>query len=185
MLGLDVGASGYFGGAAQNVAALEGVRVGMAEADVRFRKKGFEGRAEYAHYFIRDSAKATSFLRSITPDAESVPKQGYGVYAEAGYDVLTNRADSNQALVPFARYERIVPRFRVVGEAPEEAKQFLVAGVTWRPHPQIAVKADITIPFEGEESGAGAPAPVTPGATEEAEALPNEPRIGVGVGFMF
>ncbi len=67
----------------------------------------------------------------------------FGGYLEAGYDVL--RGSGRQALIPFVRFERLNSQQRVVpGVTPDLANDVTVktVGVSYKPIPNVAVKAD-------------------------------------------
>jgi len=107
-------------------------------ADARLHLAGIEARAVAAYFSVGD----TEPIRSGGIDVASGL---IGMYAEVGYDVLS-LVESEHQLVPFMRLERYDPTFRhdeaaVQGTA---AATDLVVGATYRPIPQIALKADVT-----------------------------------------
>ena len=69
-----------------------------------------------------------------------------GGYLEVAYDVLPLVVPgTEQALLPFVRYEKIdthaeVPTNVAANEA--NAQTQIVAGLTWKPHSQVSFKAD-------------------------------------------
>lgn len=170
VLGLDVGAGFYFGGASQGVQGLDGVRVGIVEGDARFSRHGLMLRAQYARVFISNAAKITGFQRLTDPAAAAVGSAAQGFYLEGGYDVLRLVTFSEQQLMPFVRYENVNPRAGlpdVTDPGSSDAQQYLFAGLTYRPHPQIAFKGDYRRFLAGAPSGAG------------------RNRLAFGIGFMF
>lgn len=73
----------------------------------------------------------------------TVATRSYGAYGEIAYDVLHGRGDA--ALAPFARIERYDTQYRLPDEAETDsffAVTDTVLGVTWKPLPSVAVKAD-------------------------------------------
>jgi hypothetical protein len=206
--GLDLGAGGYLGWANGGHPELGGVRVAVAEADARFVYQGFDARAEYAHLFIIDSYRVNDYL-GLTGD-QAIPARGYGYYVQAGYDVLRLVAPelAPQQLLVFAGFEEVNPRSRMspynynqpsitgpnqsAPNAPSEPKPFVRAGVTWRPHPQLALKMDVQIALHEPVL---APAPTSPvaGAPGVQQPLPadtvdvarGESRLGLAAAFMF
>ncbi|HSY38010.1 MAG TPA: hypothetical protein VLA79_00740, partial [Polyangia bacterium] len=50
--GLVVGGGGYYGNATDGLRTLSGLHVGVVEADARYKKSGFDLRAEYARLYI-------------------------------------------------------------------------------------------------------------------------------------
>jgi hypothetical protein len=206
VLGLDVGASGYYGGASAGRPELAGVRVGIAEVDARYRSLGFDLRAEYAYLVVVNSWKVNDYL-GVTGAAD-VAARGRGYYLQAGYDLLRLLApETTQELVVFAGYENVNPRSSMspynanppsitpvnqpVPNAPSQPKSFLRAGLSYRPHPFVAFKLDAQIAL-GEQAAAPATA-VLPGApgmprpldADVLEAARGESRVGLGVAFMF
>jgi hypothetical protein len=174
VLGLDIGAGFYFGGAGQDTDALGGVKVGIVEADARFSRSGLLLRAEYARVFIDGADRITDFLRETDPTAPAIGSAEQGFYAEAGYDVLRLLRGTEQEIVPFVRYENLNPRASlpaVLAPGPSEAQQFVTAGLTYRPHPQIVFKFDYRRSIESDEEG------------DEGETGAN--RYSLGAGFMF
>jgi hypothetical protein len=89
-----------------------------------------------------------------------------GGYLELGVDLL-ELAGRTQELVPFVRYEQYDTTAEVAEGAvdPETAGTDLVVGLTWRPIPQIALKADHIL--------------------RSAEAGESEQVTSVGLGYMF
>ena len=78
-----------------------------------------------------------------TGDAFQTGTRQFGGYLEAGYDLL--RGAGKQALIPFVRYERLNSQQRVVdGVTPDLANDVTVKtyGVSYKPIPNVAVKAD-------------------------------------------
>ena len=76
--GLIVGGGGYTGGASHGVAALSGLRVAIAEADLRYHNHGFDLRAEYARLWIVDSYLANDYFGLLGQSA--IPSRGRGFY---------------------------------------------------------------------------------------------------------
>ena len=71
----------------------------------------------------------------------------WGGYLEAGYDVLA-RTGSRQALLPFVRWERMNLQQRVAqGVTPDLGNDLSIvtSGFSWKPIPNIAVKASYNI----------------------------------------
>jgi hypothetical protein len=170
--GFTLGGGGYYGGADAGHPELDGVRAGVAEADVSFRRGGFELRAEVAELFIVNSWKVNDYLGLLGQDA--VPARGRGGYVQAGYDILRLVDESaRQELVFFGGYENVNARSRMSafnynlptitgpGElppaAPSQAHALLRGGFCYRPWPSVAFKGDIQYALRDT-----APVPVTP-----------------------
>lgn len=144
ILGLELGATGYSGKAGQQQPTLEHTGVNMVEADLRANWKGLWLRGEFAHARIED-AKTLDALIVADPIGGAVE----GWYGEAAYDVLRlvrARVPSVRAeLWPFARLERTntqlaMPQGFVANQAYDRI--YKTVGVSFKPIPQIAVKAD-------------------------------------------
>lgn len=208
VLGLDIGAAGYVGWARGGHVELKGVRVGVGEVDVRYQHEGFDARFEYAHLFIIDSYRLNDYYG--VDGAASIPARGRGFYLQAGYDLFKHLLPelAPQELLVFAGYENVNPRSRmspynanpsaITGpnesppNAPSSANQYIRAGLTYRPHPQVAVKLDVQLSV----GSAGLPPTMVPplqglGGTlrpldPAVVALASEAsRLGLGLSFMF
>jgi len=162
MLGMVAGLSGYGGIAGPN-ATLEtnctpdpmdpdvfnctdevdaSIPVVGGSADVRIRWQGIEARALAAFFSIGD----TDEIRTGDPDSIDVGSALFGWYVEAGYDVL-NTMDTDQQLVPFARFEQYDTTFGHDQDAVEgsAAVTDVVLGLSYRPIPQLAFKGDVIL----------------------------------------
>lgn len=175
-LGLDVGAGAYVGGAGQGTEGLDGVKVGIVEADVRFARRGLSLRAEFARAFVSDADRVTAFLRETDPSSPAMSSALQGLYLEAGYDVLRLVRPGDQQLVPFVRYENVDTRASlpdVLAPGGSGAMEFLFAGLTYLPHPQLVFKADWRRTLSGSDAAAA------------AELGEEDDRFSLGAGFMF
>jgi hypothetical protein len=205
--GLILGASGYTGGASHGVAALSGLRVGIVEADLRYRNHGLDLRAEYARLYVINSYLANDYFGLLGQSA--VPSRGRGFYLEAGYDLLRLAApESAQELVLFGGYENVDPRSemspynynppaitgpgQLAPEAPSPSKAYVRGGIDYRPLPSVALKLDLQVALDGQ-----GPAPAPPQMTSGAEATPRPigsdvaaaargvTRVGLALAFNF
>jgi hypothetical protein len=159
-LGLVFGASGYAsdaGGAADWYDAQgEKLRLSIpvlgAEADARWRGKGFELRAVGAYWSLPQSDDLIEAHQAdgspwFATGAAPVPTRMLGGYVEAAFDVL-HFSDTEQQLLPFARLEHYdsqagVPEgttanpLRTVDEG--------TFGLDYRPIPGVVFKADVQL----------------------------------------
>jgi hypothetical protein len=145
ILGLDVAAGFYYGTANQKDVNLQGIQVGLIEADARFTRWGLSLRAEYARIFINGADKITQLIRATSPTASAVGSAAQGFYAEAGYNLLHALVRTEQQVVVFGRYEYVDTRAElpnVTDPGHTEALQFLTAGLTYRPKLELAIKFD-------------------------------------------
>ena len=202
-----LGGGGYWGGASGGRVELDGVSVGVAEADARFAGGGFDLRAEIAELFIVNSYRVNDYLGLLGQDA--VPARGRGYYAQAGYDVLaTDAPGPRQELLFFAGYENvnsrsqmspynfnpptITPAGQLPPNAPSRSKAFLRGGIAYRPRPAVAFKVDLQLALDGEGPAplppvtlAGAPGAPRPLRADVAEAARGKTRVGFAFAFMF
>jgi hypothetical protein len=168
--GLDVGAGGYYGGATGGHPQLAVVRVGLAEADARYRGFGFDLRAEYAYLSIVDSWKVNDYL-GLTGAAD-VPARGRGYYLQAGYDLFHLLWPAGgQELIAFAGYENVNPRSSMspynnnppaitpanqpLPNAPSDPRPYARGGLAYRPRAEVAIKSDLQIALKQGDSRVG------------------------------
>lgn len=182
VLGLDVGVGFYVGGAGQKTKALGGTRVALVEADARFERFGWKLRAEYAHVFVTGADRIANYLRDEEPTLEVIGSSMYGYYAEVGYNVLYRLKRTTHELIPFARWEELNTRATVpdvVGATAGDPYRWLTVGLTYKPHPQLALKVDYRREIQAPHG--------TPGHShDEAVVEANTAdRVSVGLGFMF
>ncbi len=138
--GVLVGASFYTGNSNQSGDG-EAITTTVWDAHAEYRARGFQFRALYTR--TTNSEGGVAALDPADP-ARKVGTQQWGGYLEAGYDLLSG---SKQALIPYFRYERMDAQQEVapgVNRGANQDRTLLVAGVAFKPIPQIAVKADWT-----------------------------------------
>ena len=205
--GLVVGGGGYTGGASHGVDALSGLRVAIAEADLRYHNHGLDLRAEYARLWIIDSYLANDYFGLLGQSA--IPSRGRGFYVEAGYDLLRLAApESAQELVLFGGYENVDPRSQmspynynpptITGpgqlppQAPSPSQAFVRGGINYRPVPSVALKLDLQVALDGVGPTQPAPqmsasAQATPRliGNDVAAAARGATRVGLALAFNF
>jgi hypothetical protein len=74
-----------------------------------------------------------------------VGSRQWGWYLQSGFDVLSLKAGSRAALIPFVRYERYDTQSRVpagYSRNPENDVKLLTIGAVFKPIEPIAVKLD-------------------------------------------
>lgn len=171
IMGLDVAAGFYYGSANQKNFNLEGIHVGLVEADARFTRWGLSLRAEYARYWVEGADKITDLLRLTSPGAAAIGSSGQGFYGEAGYNVLHRVRRTNQQINVFGRYELVDTRadvpFNVSQPILTAAQQFFTAGFTYKPRLELAFKFDYRRTLAGNDGSGG------------------QDRFSLGVGFMY
>lgn len=155
VLGLDVGVSGYYGTGNSKDRGLDGVRVGLVEADARYARFGLGLRAEYARFFISGADRITALLRTSVPSAAAVGAAGQGAYVEAAYNALYLLRRTQQEVIPFVRYDYVDPRVElpdVPAAAATPAQHYLTAGLTYRPRLELAFKFDYRRRLSGDDA---------------------------------
>ena len=111
------------------------------EAHGEYRAGGWQARGLYTR--MTNGAEGVASLAPGDP-AREVGTRQWGGYLELGYDLL---GGSKQALIPYARWERLNAQQAVVAgvvATGEQDQTLVTAGVAYKPIPQIAVKADWT-----------------------------------------
>ena len=158
ILGMDIAAGFYYGSANQKEQNLDGVRVGIIEADARFQRYGMLLRAQYARTFITGADRITQILRQSTPTAAAIGSAAHGFYGEAGYNILYPVQNTTHQLVLFGRYEYVDTRAAlpdVPNPGDSEALQFLTVGATYRPRLELAFKFDYRRTLTGIDGSGG------------------------------
>lgn len=118
-----------------------------------------EGDIQWSHDAF--SAKALGVLISYpkagtinTAYASNVPKQMWGAYAELGYDWLFNSRSSKQ-FITFARVERLDINSKIPSNGIYDGtlnQMNVIAGITYLPIPNIAIKADVRLLHTGAQN---------------------------------
>ncbi len=143
-----LGASFFMGGTDQG---QTGANVGLLLWDLHSRLKlgQLELRALYANTSLTNAS-------SVTADFAAGTSQ-YGYYVEAAYDILPHfMPQSEQALMPFVRYEKFNTQAAVLSTVTASAandKSYLVFGLCYLPHPNVALKVDYQNEILGDNSG--------------------------------
>ena len=140
-----LGVSGYFNRAGKNSDAVDAdVSVVGFSADARGKFAGIEAKAEFALFMVGD----TNALNAVT-DADGVSITDVadtlvGVYGELAYDVFHTMTMTEQ-LLPFARVEYYDT------DPNDDTKSVIdiITGLTFRPIPQVAFKADVVFRRKG------------------------------------
>ena len=140
--GLQVGTSFWRGDSSVTLPRTD-TKVGVVEADARFRRQRFEGRAQYAHVFISNADVLNDAIGRLTGISPNVARQVRGFYFEGAYRVLPR--DFPHDLAVFLRYENFDTQYRMpAGFQPlkEFDREAWVVGATYYPDPDVAVKVD-------------------------------------------
>jgi hypothetical protein len=179
--------SGYYGGSvglSQRLAdslKLEsgffGTPVMLGEANIQYAYKGFAFRLLGSVVSIPD---ASDINRAF---ANNTPEFAFGAYAEAGYNLLESSGKEKQLIV-FGRFEQLdmnaeIPANGIIDGTLDQ--QHIIAGLTYLPIKNIAVKADVRLMSTGDEN----PALII---NPDPVALPYEKEntfLNIGIGFSF
>lgn len=117
---------------------------------------------QYTHngWNIRVIASAVSIGNAADINkayASNTPELIYGAYGELGYDLFYKKHHGSKALIAFGRYEYMdlnarLPRNGIRNDINQ--KQFIVAGLTYKPIRGVAVKLDYVQRITGEPNPA-------------------------------
>jgi hypothetical protein len=152
--------SGYYGGTAGVSqrkadslglnAGIFGTPVAIGEADMIYVNKGFQARVLGTIVSIPDADKINRAYANNTPQME------YGAYAEIGYDLLYRpNTTGRKQLIAFVRDEKLdinatIPSNGVIDETLNQ--NYIVAGFTYLPINNVAIKADVRIAHTGAQN---------------------------------
>ena len=139
---LTLGASVWSGSSSFAAPRLE-TAVTVGEFDARFRRERLELRGQFALVGITDAGRLNDLVGRTAGVSPNVARQLRGFYGEAAYRVWN--AGAPRDLVVFARYENFDTQFRMPdGYVPlkQYDRDAWVAGITYYPDPDVAVKAD-------------------------------------------
>jgi hypothetical protein len=152
--------SGYYGGTAAVSkrkadslglnSGIFGTPVAIGEADIQYARDGFSMRALGTIISIPDAANINRAYANNTPKTE------YGAYVEVAYDLLYNlRKPRAQQFIVFVRDEK----FNINASIPSNGiidgtldQNHVVAGFTYLPVRNVAIKADVRIIHTGAQN---------------------------------
>ncbi len=141
--GLKAGGSFYIGEADQGLTAAA-VPVTLWELHARAEAGGAELKALYAQGRI-GNADAVNLAQGIAPaSGASVGRRLFGGYVEGAFNLLS-LSRSQQVLAPFLRYERYDTQAdtpEIYSKSPANSRVEYTLGLTYKPIPQVAAKAD-------------------------------------------
>ena len=139
---LTVGAGFWTGESSFSVPRLD-TTVWVAEADARYQRGRLELRGQFAGVGISDAGQLNDAIERLTGVSPNIARRLRGFYGEAGYRIWD--AGSPRDLVAFVRYENFDTQYRMPdGFLPlkEFDRDAWVAGLTYYPDPDVAVKID-------------------------------------------
>lgn len=147
--GLSVGGSVYTGqtGQEQEVAGgnVPDAHTTIYELHAEYKAYGASLRGLWTEAFIDEAGRLSRVLGKAT--TASIAQRMRGWYLEAGYNVMPLFLDApRMSLEPFFRFERYDTQREVsdLGFDPDRSKDIdlYVAGIQWKPIPQIVFKLD-------------------------------------------
>jgi hypothetical protein len=139
---LTVGAGFWTGESSFGAPRLD-TTVSVGEVDARYQRGRLELRGQFAQVEISDAGRLNEALTGLTGVSPNIARTLRGFYGEAGYRVWD--AGSPRDLVAFVRYEDFDTQYRMPdGYLPLEEfdRDAWIAGLTYYPDPDIAVKVD-------------------------------------------
>lgn len=121
--------------------------------------KGLEVRGLFGQTSVDEANRVSGYLRwkARSSTAPIIGSVMVGWYLSVGYDIMPHLVPgSTQSVSPFTLYESInthasVPSGQIASAA--NNRSTLVYGVTWKPHPNVAFKADVRDNRNGAGTG--------------------------------
>jgi hypothetical protein len=141
--GVTAGASLYQGEADQGL-AVHSVWVSLWETHAQAEYRGAELKALYAQGRIGNADTVNALQGFTNAGQNSVARSFFGGYGEAAFNVLS-LAKTTHYLAPFFRYERYDTQLDTpegFSKNPSNSRVEYTFGLTYKPIPQVAVKAD-------------------------------------------
>ena len=181
--------SGYTGGTVglnkRNADSLNlksgtfGTPVYLAEANVQYTHNAFSAKALFANINYPGAGKVNMAY------AKNIAENMYGAYAELGYNWLYTKQNQS-SFITFIRYEYIdlnatiptMPKGIYDGTLKQ---QHIVAGFTYLPIPNVAIKADIRLLHTGAQNPDLINGPL-PNAIPYSQ---NNTFLNIGIGYSF
>jgi hypothetical protein len=140
--GLTIGVSAWAGESSFSAPRLD-TTVRIGELDARYRRDRLELRGQFAQVGISDAGRLNEALERLTGVSPNIARSLRGFYTEAGYRLWN--AGAPRDMVAFVRYENFDTQFRMPDgfvALKEFDRDAWVAGLTYYPDPDIAVKVD-------------------------------------------
>jgi hypothetical protein len=141
--GLTAGVSVWAGSSGFQFRPRFDVPVRVFEADVRYSRQRFEGRAVAAQVGISGAGTLNDAIARTTGVSPNVARTLRGGYLEAGYRLVSGARYGD--IGAFVRYENADTQYRMPSglvPLPEFDRDAWVVGATYWPEPDIAIKVD-------------------------------------------
>ncbi len=154
-----------------------GTPIYLGEGDVQWSHDAFSAKALGV---VINYPKAGTIN---TAYATNVPKQMWGAYAELGYDWMFN-SNSGKQFITFARVEKLdmnskIPENGIIDGTLNQMN--VIAGITYLPIPNIAIKADIRLLHTGAQN----PNLIINPPPNQLPYKQNQQFINLGIGYAF
>jgi hypothetical protein len=152
--GLLAGGSFYLGSSSTDFVAGQddlSIPTRVFEVHAQYNYKALDLRAMGA-YSILSKIDQLDARKAVGIDQSIGSRQG-GFYLQAGYDLLNN---GKEAFIPFLRWETVDTQLEVPPGYVKNGSNLireLVAGINYKPLPQLVFKADYQWYFLGDHSG--------------------------------
>ena len=146
--GLNVGASFYTGNSGQGLKSASGgeidARTTLFSVHGTYTHQGLWLRGLYAHSSIGDVEELNTVLGLTGKNSIGESQEGY--YFTAAYNVMQHLdPNSIAAILPFIQFEKVNTQKDVpagFAKDPSKERTNLTLGLSYKPHPNIAFKAD-------------------------------------------
>jgi hypothetical protein len=152
---LLAGVAAYAGGSGQG--RISGnARVTLVDAHVQYQWRGLELRGLWTGVAIDDVAGIDAAAGVAPGSPDSVGERLRGWYGQAAWDLLSLRKGAAASLTPFVRCESLDTQDRVPTgyvRNPANDRRLLTVGLSWKPIPQVVVKADYQDARDGADGG--------------------------------
>lgn len=129
-----------------------GTPVAIGEGDVMYTTGGFSTRALATIVNIPNASSINSAYANNTPETE------YGAYLELSYDLLyLNKRPHEQQFNVFVRDEKFNMNYRIPANGVYDGtlnQNHIVAGFSYLPNKNVAIKADVRFIHTGEQNPA-------------------------------
>jgi opacity protein-like surface antigen len=138
--GLRVGGSYYIGDSGQNLSGMPSARTDVWEVHTQYQRGPWHLRGLYTEAHLEDTLDLSAAL------GDSIASRMIGGYGEIAYDLMRwIQPDSEKALWPFFRFEYVDTQYDLPSGVPEatlEARRIYTAGFSYKPIPNIVLKAE-------------------------------------------
>lgn len=151
----------------------------LGEADIMYSNKGFSAKAIGTMISFPNASDVNKAY------ANNVAKVMYGAYGELAYNLLENSVKyKDQQLNVFGRYEMLDLNSSIPSNGIYDGtlkQQHIIAGFTYLPIPNVAIKADVRLLHTGDEN----PALVINPSPARVPYRVNNSFLNIGIGYSF